>query len=318
MKLVSFSLKPVAPFRLDYTAWALRRRPDNIVDRWEGGRYIRVLSFDGEVFSVSVVQPGDAWHPLLEVKVEGKRISGADIKKIGDRLTRMLGLGAGLTDFYALAAKDRRLAPLVEEFYGVKPPRFGSVFEALINAVACQQMSLLVGIRLLNRLAQACGKVFAGPPAAYAFPSPAGLAQAGAQALRALGFSSRKAQYIISISRFALERGDGSQSGLEELEALPDEEAAAALLSLKGVGRWSAQYVLLRGMGRLGVFPGDDVGARARLAEWLGIKIPLDYEGVRRIAARWHPYGGLIYFHLLLKSLRAKGFLPIEREEVSV
>jgi DNA-3-methyladenine glycosylase II len=136
--------------------------------------------------------------------------------------------------------------------------------------------------------------------------------------LRAFGFSSRKAQYIISISRFALEGGGkNAASGLEALESLPDEEAEAGLLTLRGVGRWSAQYVLLRGMGRLGVFPGDDVGARAKLSEWLGVKSGLDYEGVRRIAVRWHPYGGLIYFHLLLKSLRAKGFLPIEREEVS-
>ena len=59
-------------------------------------------------------------------------------------------------------------------------------------------------------------------------------------------------------------------------------------------------------------------GGRAKLKEWLGIKVPLDYAGVGRTVARWHPYGGLIYFHLLLKNLRAKGFLPAERQEVPV
>ncbi|MDA8087602.1 MAG: hypothetical protein M0Z75_12970, partial [Nitrospiraceae bacterium] len=90
-------------------------------------------------------------------------------------------------------------------------------------------------------------------------------------------------------------------------------------LSVRGGGGWSAQYVLLRGLGRLGVCRGDGVGGRAKLKEWLAIEAPLDYEGVRRIAARWRPYGGLVYFHLLLKNLKAKGlFLPMEREEVSV
>ena len=330
MKLVSFSLKPVAPFRLDYTVWALRRRPDNIVDRWEDGRYQRVFDLGTAVFAVSVVQRGFSRDPVLEVKVEGDKISPEDIKTIGRRLTRILGLNVELADFYALAKKDELLGPLAREFQGVKPPRFGSVYEALVNAVACQQMSLLVGVRLLNRLAQAYGKSFAdslsyGPQ--YAFPSPDVLAEARPAAVRALGFSGRKAQYIKGISCFAAGNPGSSGCGkagsatfdIEALEALADEEAETKLESLEGVGRWSAQYVLLRGMGRLGVFPGDDVGARAKLKEWLAIEAPLDYEGVRRIAARWRPYGGLVYFHLLLKNLKAKGlFLPMEREEVSV
>ena len=292
MKLVSFSLRPVAPFRLDYTVWALRRRPDNIVDQWENGQYMRVFNLGGNaVYYVSSVQLGPPQDPVLAVRVAGERISTPDIEKIDRMLTRMLGLDSELADFYALAEKDDHLGPLAREFYGVKPPRFGTVYEALVNAVACQQMSLLVGIRLLNRLAQAYGKAFMdflGPRGAgnnkYAFPSPDGLAKAMPPELRALGFSGRKAQYIIGISRSAAQGTadcrsaecvgpDNASFDVEALDALPDEKAETKLLSLKGVGR---------------------------------------------TVARWHPYGGLIYFHLLLKNLRAKGFLPAERQEVPV
>ena len=83
------------------------------------------------------------------------------------------------------------------------------------------------------------------------------------------------------------------------------------LIELRGIGRWSAEYVLLRGLGRLDVYPGDDVGARNNLKRWLNLRKPLDYEGVRRITKRWQPYVGLVYFHMLLDRLAAsEGLAP--------
>jgi len=95
---------------------------------------------------------------------------------------------------------------------------------------------------------------------------------------------------------------------LEELAELTDEEALARLCGLRGVGRWSAEYVLLRGLGRTHVFPGDDVGARNNLQRWLKLVKPLDYAAVHRALKRWRPYGGLVYFHMLLDRLEATGF----------
>ncbi len=76
------------------------------------------------------------------------------------------------------------------------------------------------------------------------------------------------------------------------------------------MGRWTAEYVLLRGLGRRHIFPGDDVGGRNGLTRWLKLRKPLDYRRVRRVMARWKGYGGLIYFHLLLDRLATAGVLP--------
>ena len=78
----------------------------------------------------------------------------------------------------------------------------------------------------------------------------------------------------------------------------------ARLRALRGVGRWTAEYALLRGFGRLHVFPGDDVGARNNLQRWLGLLEPLDYDGVARVLDRWQPFQGLVYLHLLLWGLQ--------------
>jgi DNA-3-methyladenine glycosylase II len=96
---------------------------------------------------------------------------------------------------------------------------------------------------------------------------------------------------------------------LEALTSLEDSKALERLTALRGVGRWTAEYALLRGMGRIHIFPGDDVGVRNRLQDWMEVGSPLDYEGVRRLLNRWKPYGGLIYFHLLLKGLSEAGHL---------
>jgi DNA-3-methyladenine glycosylase II len=75
------------------------------------------------------------------------------------------------------------------------------------------------------------------------------------------------------------------------------------------VGRWTGEYVLLRGLGRLHVFPGEDVGARNNLRRWLGLTGALDYDGVRRVLTPWTPYAGLIYFHLLQDRLAEAGYV---------
>jgi DNA-3-methyladenine glycosylase II len=96
---------------------------------------------------------------------------------------------------------------------------------------------------------------------------------------------------------------------LSGLEAMSNEEAVEKLLELRGVGRWTADYALLRGMGRFMIFPVGDIGARNKLKAVLHIRKPLDEEGVRRRLRRWDSYAGLIYVHLLLSGLAEEGYL---------
>jgi DNA-3-methyladenine glycosylase II len=103
----------------------------------------------------------------------------------------------------------------------------------------------------------------------------------------------------------ALARGiDRDEVDVEGLARDGDQEAAARLRALRGVGRWTAEYVLLRGLGRLHVFPGDDIGAQNSLARWLGRSDPLDYDGVGRAVEKWRPYAGMLYLHLLLDGIQ--------------
>jgi DNA-3-methyladenine glycosylase II len=216
----------------------------------------------------------------------------------------MLGLRIELNKFYQLASGDKRLGPLVEQFRGLKPPRFPDAFEGLVNAIACQQLSLTVGIELLNRVAMQCGPAIQSDGSIeYGFPRATDLLRLKPEAFRELGFSYRKAQYLLEVSR----REATGQFDSEQIEHVDNTAITEMLLKLHGIGRWTAEYVLLRGLGRTNVFPGDDVGARNRLALWLGLRRSLDYSSTRRIVNHWQPYAGLVYLHLLLAGLTESG-----------
>ena len=292
------------PFRLDLSVWALRRRQRNAVDVWDGKSYRRALALIDRVAEITVTQAIGPEAPRLAVDFAGGRAGRSLDKDVTASLERMLGLRVDLSSFYEMAAADSLLGPVVARFRGLKPPRFPTVFESLLNAVANQQLSLEAGLSLLNRLAAVHGKTATTERTSlHAFPGPDELAALEPHALADIGFSRRKAATIIEVSRSVV----AGRLDLESLDRFDDDEVVSRLTSLSGIGRWTAEYVLLRGLGRLHVFPGDDVGARNNLAPWLGLEPPLDYDAVKRALARWKPYAGMIYFHLLLGRLEAMG-----------
>jgi len=305
----SFTLSALPPFRLDLTVWALRRRPENILDRWDGHTYRRALAFDENIapqpIEVAVEQIGSASRPRLRVTALAPHPSRELNSALRTALERMLGLNTDLRAFYAFAATQKHLGPLISSFSGVKPPRYPSLFEALLNAISCQQVSLHVGIMLLNRVVQKFGRLAPGDDLLCACPRPSDLANLSAGALRAFGYSANKERAILELSRSIA----SGELDLESFRDLDDDAALDRLTSIRGIGRWSAEYALLRGMGRLNIFPGDDVGGWNNLQKHLRLRARPDYAKTRKLLAPWKNYAGLIYFHFLLDGLRSRGAL---------
>jgi len=306
VKSHEFQIEPSGPFRLDLTAWALRRNARNSVDRWSTATYERALSLAGRPVALGVTQVAGPDTPRLSVVLSGRQIDRASEELVRRILDRLVGLSVDLSPFAAMAAPDPLLGPLAARMRGLKPPRFPTVFEALVNGIACQQLSLAVGIELLNRLAADRGKAVSdGPDGPRAFPDPEELASLDTADIRRHGFSTTKARTIIAVAQAVV----ADRLDLEGLQELEDGAVMERLTSLHGVGRWTAEYVLLRGLGRLHIFPGDDVGAHNKLRHLFGTDTALDYDAVHRLVARWHPYAGVVYFHLLLDSLSRAGLV---------
>jgi DNA-3-methyladenine glycosylase II len=303
----TFWLDPLLPFRLDLTVWALRRRASNQIDQWDGATYTRVLVLDGQPVKVTVSQPRAAAPARLLVTAASRFPLARLGVRINCLLQQMLGCATDVSAFADLARRDPTISDLARRFQGLKPPRFPTLFEALLNAFACQQVSLDVGLLLLNRLTQRYGLAWEDEQGTRAaFPGPERLAGASEAQLRTLGWSRQKARAALDLASLLTR----NPAHFAHLETLSNEEVCQALQSLRGVGRWSAEYVLLRGLGRIDTFPGDDVGAQNNLKRLLALDEKLTYARINALTARWQPYAGFVYFHLLLRTLDQKGLLP--------
>ncbi len=186
-------MSPVPPYRLDLTCWALRRSRENSIDVWDGSSYNRLLSLDDTVAEIAVTQKGLPENPVLQVKVSAPNGSPAIKRLASSRIRMMLGTDIDLSGFYNVANGYKPLKQIAAEFSGLRPPRFASIYEAVVNGICFQQLSLAAGTALLNRLTHF------GPVhnSRRVFPRPGDLADLKAGKLKELGFSTNKAIALV-------------------------------------------------------------------------------------------------------------------------
>ncbi|MEZ5936253.1 MAG: DNA-3-methyladenine glycosylase 2 family protein [Alphaproteobacteria bacterium] len=280
---LTIRIKPAPPFRLDLTVRVLQRHPANLIDRFDGMAYRRVLIIQDRPVSVTVIQTAPPERPMLEVTVKGAHLPPITRCRTMSALQRLLGLTCCLDDFDRVAADDAMLRSLAGAHVGLKPPRSLTLFEGLVNAIACQQVTAGLGVRLVNQLAATSAqRPPAGQSTVHAFPDPGDVADLTADDLRSIGFSRSKAESIVCVAR-SLTDGRLDPDGFEDRD---NAAAAARLGALRGVGPWTIDEVLLRGLGRLEVLPASDASNRRQLQQWLRLLTPLDRSGVEHALAR--------------------------------
>jgi DNA-3-methyladenine glycosylase II len=214
-----------------------------------------------------------------------------------DRVVRkLLGFEFDLESFAAFAREaDPALERLCTLLAGFRPPLAPDPFESLVTSITAQQISLHAAFAIRNRLLQRYGQ-----PAgrAFSFPTRECLAAARETDLVALGFSRRKAEYIMGTARDKL--------NLDALAGLPDEEVKARLREVRGLGEWTADWFLARHLARPQAWPAGDLGLRKAVSAFYGEGRSLSIEEVRAIGTRFAPFQNLTA-HYLLTGLRVVG-----------
>lgn len=293
----SHSVPVRPPYRLDLTVSVLRRLSTNLVDvLTPRGEYVRVLG--GEPGPV-IVRARQAGPESLTVVIES---DPREHPRLLGLMRQMLGVEVDLTRFYHSVTGIPWLSPLVLRMQGVKPPRYPTLWEACVNAIVFQQVSLAAASAIMGRLTTALGEpVEAGEVGLYRFPDPEQLLGARDALLRGAGLSAGKLATLRRVGE-ALEGGVLHEARLEHL---PSAEAAGLLRGIKGIGPWTATVILLRGLGRRDVFPANDTSV-ARNLTLLGVPEPHD---AREVLETLGAERGMLYYHLLLARLEARGEL---------
>lgn len=253
------------------------------------GRYRRVLSADG---SATIIEVSQVQSDTLDV-----RVTGGAPKRCVQLVATMLGTDVDLRDWYRRVKRFPWLAHLAKELTGLKPPRYPELWEALCHGIVFQQLSIVAAAAIMRRFVERFSKPLThGSVALYPFPRPEAIASARASALQSVGLSRMKAAYLKDAARSILSGCISAAS----IEALPTDKAVAALQTIRGIGRWSAAVVLLRGFGRLDVFPPLDAGA-SRSMKLLSANPKVD---AANLLQALDGSRGMLYFHLLLGSMR--------------
>jgi DNA-3-methyladenine glycosylase II len=287
------------PFHLEATVRVLQRRPSNPVDMWEPGRYLRVVQSEGELALIQVENRGTIDAPDVRFFVRSGEPSMTALSGLQATLRKVLGLDVDPEPLQRLSEVHRALRPTALALRGMRPPRFADWFEAFANVVPFQQVSLDAGLAIVGRLVERFGSCVEQRGRRFrAFPSAAAIAGARLAALRECGLSARKAQSLRYLAR-AIETGHLTES---KLSTMGTDDALQALRELPGIGPWSAALLLLRGLGRIDVFPPGDVGAARRLGTLMRLR---SEASLRRVIERFGEQRGYLYFLGLGGSLLA-------------
>ena len=292
------------PFDFDLTAGhQTYYRGTAGADLYEGGVYYRTLHYGGRalVATAREVEGGGA----LEIGVSGEDGGAEALDYAVAAMRRMLGFDVDLQGFYDKLSGDAALSAAVGHLRGLRPTLTESVFEALVTAVMGQQISGAVARAVREAFVGAFGTpVEAEGRTLYAYPTPEVVAAASHEELRAVKLSNRKAEYIHDI---ALKTLDGTLSD-ERLSALDDEEAIAHMVACRGVGRWTAEWMLMRALGREDMFPAGDLALNRVVSEMYFDGAPLTERELADFGReRWSPHQSLAVTYLFshLRQTRA-------------
>ena len=251
------------------------------------GRSVRIVAAPAERGSGVLVEAGAGSGPDAAVEAEVAHLLGAPFDT------------AGFAAFVAASA-DVALQQLHGRFSGFRPPLAPAAFEALVTAITAQQVSPFSAFAVRGRFSAAFGLAPAAapgaPPALHAFPEPEALAGVDPAELVPLGFSRRKAEYVVGVAQ-ALTSGS-----LGDLAALPDREVKERLVAVRGLGEWTADWFLARHLARPQAWPAGDLVLRKACSRHVAAGRELTTPEVRALAARFAPFENLTANLLLLGS----------------
>jgi DNA-3-methyladenine glycosylase II len=289
---VEVEVKPPYNFNLSMDfMYIMRNEPFPCI--WDGKCLRRAFDIHGKILPVSITCVGSVDEPKIIIEVPNCK--DHEIEIVREKVIFLLNLDYPLENLYKFMTSDDALKPLINRFYGFKFPRMGlSVYEGLIKAIIQQQISLKVAYRITSNLVKKFGKhVRYNDITFYNFPTAKDLANTKVYDLKTIGLSRNKCEYIVNVSKLV------AGGNLNNIWRLEDEDVLETLISIKGIGRWTAQLVMATIMGK-DIVPSDDLGVRKVISKTYFGGILQDGKTVAKfVQKKWKKYSSWIVAYLL-------------------
>lgn len=294
---MTFIMRPKPPFDFERSAQMHSRFKNSLPDLYENGVYMRVLHTNMRPVLVSVSSQGTTRRPKLLVDAYPPVKRNTEVASLRHVLRSMFGRTFDFDHFYTIAKKDAIMRTIAKKLRGLRPIRPPTIFESIVIAITEQQISLHAAAAIRSRLIQKYGSTVTRDRwIFYGFPTPESLARAKPAGLRKVGLSASKARCINEFSK----KIASDEFNLERLTQMDDDRVVEELTKFRGIGKWTAEYALVRGMGRVNSLPADDLGIRKAVSRAYFNGKEVSAEKVRTtLTEKFAPYSGIAAFYLM-------------------
>lgn len=288
----TFIIRPEGLYDFDLSYSFYRRSKFELIDHFGENCFVRPFLFGGTPIVIKVSSPRPRSDRLT---IHWQSPEGVDDRdSLRCLLARMFYLDFDIRKFYRLRL-DPAMKKLTRTYAGFRPILTPDVFEAAAWAIIGQQVTLYFAYLLKERLVEKVNRTFRQDRITFhLFPSAEDIARLDHDTLRSMQLSTRKAEYLLNFSRLVAER----KLDLESLKTLDYEAAAATLLAIRGIGPWSANYILMRGVGHQDAFPIGDSGINRAVKNLYGWRGNPDMKRLLALGDKWRPYRSLAGFYL--------------------
>jgi len=297
LSLYSFegTLKPAAPFdffkSLEFLSDFSPMQNEQAVN---SGTFTKAIQAKGKTIAFEVVDSGTVENPKLKyTSYSEEKLTDEINKLLADRITFFLSLQDNLKEFYEIAQKDEFMQPAIKQFYGHKQVKFLTPFEIACWAILAQRIPMKIAHKMKENIIKKLGGQIKVKGVEYhSFPEPSNLVAASVE-LPELIPNKKKAEYLSSVAE--------AFCNIDEqwLRTAPYDEVHDWLTNFKGIGDWSANFVMIRGLGRMEELSNIEPQLALDVARiYAGKDEPITNEEVCHIAEKYGKWKGYWAYYL--------------------
>lgn len=263
---------------------------------YEDGVYRRAIRLiNGKLIPFEIELNDDVKTPKLKIVVY-QNLTDPQKRELIDKIKWSFCTEYDLKPLYEFMEADPILRRVKNNNYGLRPAYFNTVYEGTITVIVQQQISLKIAGHMTSLIIEKYGDCIKSEGKEFReFPSPGELANATIEGLRKCKLSGRKAEYIMDFSRRVAE----GKLNPESLKNRNHQEITETLTSFRGLGRWTAEMVIVTAISVENMNPAGDLGARKTISHFYNNDKLLSEEEVRRFTEKWGRYKGIITYYLI-------------------
>jgi len=291
---------PKSPFNFELSV-KIFSNGDPQIQRYEKGFYWQLIWLNNKLVLITVRSLGSVDKPELSVSIKpDNELNKKDNVLARKILTSIFNLDFDLKYFYEDMHEDSIMSKLTLKLRGLNNPTTPTFFEAIVSSMIEQQISLKAARSIETKMIKEFGNILQlDGETYYSFPTPETLSNLEKEDLREYGLSFRKAEYVIDLSKCIEE----NKLDLNELKTKSTSEIISELLKIRGIGVWTAELAVIRGLHRLVALPADDIGLRRVVSHYYNNDEPISADELRRIAKGWGRWSGLAAFYLVVADI---------------